>query len=950
MQAAIRMSAVLMVLLLCFSEVWAQSSDSAQYVSLPEGQLAHVLPLLAEQFQLPVIADSHAISQFTIQPVSGRYTLLEVLGIITQDLPIEVRTVASGVVLKLQPAEHELTQDNTESAPTQEIEKVVVVGERLSSVTQTSTHAMQGAFKEQLDARKNNFVFLSSANYQSLNASSSNTLADAFGFLSGLTVARDFGEGLNVSVKGLGPDYQATLLNGHPLAVNENVRDSGQSGRSFRFDVLPAQHVDRIDIIKSPTASMAEGGVGSTISVTSLRPLAIGERLSRFSLGLDYSAQSKKARPSVNTLQNWVNHDKSLGGLLSANSNSRAIRQDHFHTWEWEPNGNSYRLDGVDSSVLIPSNRMAISIERERRDTESFSLSTQWRPSNAFTLSAEHFYSSLVSNYIEQRWLARLDTENANLESYSLSGNSLVGATLSNINMKAALDSSEQRHINQTSIFDLQLNTQGWLVDASLARTSALSNTDDPIRRTRYESTPVEFSFGHLGNKTNDPFINVSPFPEFHDESLEHLSARRIRVEDDGHSMRFTMTKPLSNTFTEISLGTDWREQSRRYNRQDVSVSIQDLDRFSPEANVLEPVLADNFLAGQLKGNIPTYWSIPNRDTQRELASLLSFGDPTLQDLSRSYRVDERVHGGSASVQFVFGRDWIGEAGLRWQYWDNETSGFYAQSDSTTPTFKQFSSAQNNWLPSLSIRKTLNSSLLLKVNYGEAITLPSYADLQPGLSLNSTDGVNLATGGNPNLAPTTSKQFDAGLLWSSENMSLYLGGFHRWLNDYIDVIRQTIIIDGSTYQLSRPENLDSFSFNGVEVDFHYIEPWGGGIQINGVFLDNIEQVIESVARWHYKAQVFYETEAYAARLAFDVQQSHVFGRSATEVPDTYIDRQSFLSAQLSYVLSEAVVLNLNGRNLLDESVRFYFQRDQGNTLKEIEYIGRSFSFSIGVSF
>ncbi|GEA01254.1 TonB-dependent receptor [Alteromonas sp. KUL17] len=940
---------ITIVILLFTSSANAETVSDEQFVSIPEGTLVTALSSLGEQYRQSVIADSQAISQFNVAPLNGEYTFAEALSLLVDGLPLEVRFVGDGAVIKLRAAKLSAQTEQETAEKQSRIEKVLVVGERLSSVTKTPTQAMKNALEAQLASRKQTPSFLSTANFQSLNASSANTLADAFGFLSGLTVARDFGEGLNVSVKGLGPDYQSTQLNGHPLAVNENVRDSGQSGRSFRFDVLPAQHVERIDVVKNPTASVVEGGVGSTILVQSLRPLTIGERVSKVSAGATLTEHSEKIRANFNTLQNWLSSDKSWGVLLSANHNAREIRQDHFHTWNWEPNGNSYLLDGIDGGVLIPSNRMAITVEREKRDTESFSVSTQWRPNTSMIFSADHFYSSLTSQYVEQRWLARLDTKGATVDSIVVQNNSLVGGQFSNIVVKAALDSSEQRHINQTSIVELQVDTQGWFADMSLAKTSALSYTSQPIRRTRFQSEPLTFSFAKLAGKKATPYIDFAASPVFENSSPEHVSARNIKVNDEGHSLRFALTKPMRGMIHEVSFGLDWREQSRRYSRQDMKVSGDVLVSHSPAMAYLEDISVNNFLNRQITGDVPRLWLIPNYSAQQAFASSLVFGSPSLQDRTRSYGVDEYVFGSRISANVILDNGWSGNIGLRWQHWQNEVSGLNIRNNMTALAMHQFDNAKSEWLPSLSIKKIFSPRLLLKASYGESITLPSYADVQPGLSLNTTEGVRLATGGNPNLSPTTSKQFDAGWLWSPKNIAMYVGVFHRELHDYIGSIPQTAHIDGKHYQLSRPENLDTFSLNGVELDFQYLGPSGGGLQLNGVVLDDHQQALEAVARWHYKVQLFYEREAFATRLAFDVQQSHLFTRSVTDVPDTYIGRQSFLSAQVNYAVSDNIVLSVSGRNLLDEPVRFYFRQNQGNTLKEMEYIGRSFTFSVAVT-
>ncbi len=43
------------------------------------------------------------------------------------------------------------------------------------------------------------------------------------------------------------------------------------SGRQFRFEVLPAEFISQIEVVKTPTADMAEGALGGNIDVHTFR-------------------------------------------------------------------------------------------------------------------------------------------------------------------------------------------------------------------------------------------------------------------------------------------------------------------------------------------------------------------------------------------------------------------------------------------------------------------------------------------------------------------------------------------------------------------------------------------------------------------------------------------------------------------------------------------------------
>lgn len=92
-------------------------------------------------------------------------------------------------------------------------------------------------------------------------------LAEALQRVPGVSIEREVGEGQFVSVRGLGPLFQSVTLNGAPVAFNENIRNSTQSGRQFRFRALSADLLAGARLTKSATADMTEGGIGSNIDI-----------------------------------------------------------------------------------------------------------------------------------------------------------------------------------------------------------------------------------------------------------------------------------------------------------------------------------------------------------------------------------------------------------------------------------------------------------------------------------------------------------------------------------------------------------------------------------------------------------------------------------------------------------------------------------------------------------
>ncbi len=77
-----------------------------------------------------------------------------------------------------------------------------------------------------------------------------------------MTISREItGEGLNVSIRGLGTNFTRVLLNNAPIAIASTGRTDAQStNREVDLDLFPTELFTQLTVAKSPTASMLEGG------------------------------------------------------------------------------------------------------------------------------------------------------------------------------------------------------------------------------------------------------------------------------------------------------------------------------------------------------------------------------------------------------------------------------------------------------------------------------------------------------------------------------------------------------------------------------------------------------------------------------------------------------------------------------------------------------------------
>ena len=88
--------------------------------------------------------------------------------------------------------------------------------------------------------------------------------------ISGVQIARDRGEGGSVAIRGL--SQVLTTVNGREV-VTIAAPGGGAGTRGFNLQDFPAELLAGIDVYKTPSANLIEGGIGGLIDLRTRRPL-----------------------------------------------------------------------------------------------------------------------------------------------------------------------------------------------------------------------------------------------------------------------------------------------------------------------------------------------------------------------------------------------------------------------------------------------------------------------------------------------------------------------------------------------------------------------------------------------------------------------------------------------------------------------------------------------------
>lgn len=92
------------------------------------------------------------------------------------------------------------------------------------------------------------------------------SIADSLARIPGVTAQRLEGRDQRLSIRGLGPDFSTTLLNGREqVTVGDN--------RGVEYDQYPSEFFQNVNVYKSADAALVAAGVSGTVDLRMLRPL-----------------------------------------------------------------------------------------------------------------------------------------------------------------------------------------------------------------------------------------------------------------------------------------------------------------------------------------------------------------------------------------------------------------------------------------------------------------------------------------------------------------------------------------------------------------------------------------------------------------------------------------------------------------------------------------------------
>ena len=147
-----------------------------------------------------------------------------------------------------------------EAGQQEELEKVVVTGFRQS-------------LQDSTEAKRESVGFVDAIFAEDIGKFPDTNIAESFQRIPGIQISREIsGEGTTVAIRGLNTNFTRVLLNNAPVSIATAPQEGAGANREVPLDMFPPELFSKLEVFKTPSADMVEGGAAGTINMRMARP------------------------------------------------------------------------------------------------------------------------------------------------------------------------------------------------------------------------------------------------------------------------------------------------------------------------------------------------------------------------------------------------------------------------------------------------------------------------------------------------------------------------------------------------------------------------------------------------------------------------------------------------------------------------------------------------------
>ncbi|MEO7493357.1 MAG: TonB-dependent receptor [Massilia sp.] len=893
----------------------------------------------------------------------------------------------------------------TEPAPSDPEAKVVVTGIRASLASSLTTKRLQDGVVDAVSAED-------AGKFPDTN------IAESLQRVTGVQIQRNGGEGRYISVRGLGPEFNNVLVNGRTL-----TSDTG--GREFSFDLLSPDLISKVLVYKTSQPFLPEGGIGSTVDIQTARPLSgkIGHS-SVINLGGSWDSNSKEKTPNASGVYSYANAERTFGVAGSLSYTDRASKQNKAVNDAW-----NYRdvdiIDGdLNSKGLTPNNVTTKKLympqsygfqqENESRKRLVGNLTVQYNPSSDWKLTADALYSRLdqrnsviaVSDWNNPTQLGVKYDTNSQVTSFLRPGSIFYANNPAIAGPGKLLGEANSNDMIVKGGDRLSVTRAGGLNSKwKLAEGLRLEGDISSSRST--SNSPDMWIVAGMVPKNGDVLtFNGTPGITFGDGLADPTAVRAHAISYGEVENRDTLHEGRLNLSWDYDAGYfKGINTGLAYSQRSVERTEWKNDAWNAFSGYHVALPSSLFTVTPLENFLGSGVNVPNAYLRFDPFAYMAYlnqpsllpqsNDPALYSDKTKYpngpmAIDytkPSMWGVKEKVSSIFldskweGAGWSANAGVRMVHVNSASTGISrillsaAKSPNDTTyilnygpsTVNTVSNSYNSYLPSANLKFDLTSDMILRFAASKTLTRPTLSLMNVDNWYGGRFGDVQTGGGNPNLKPMQSRNFDVSYEWYlSKTNYVSVAAFQKNVSDFLEtkLVDMKIPQYTETVHDSRVRNGQKGKIKGVEIAGQYAFdsaiPWlqGFGVAANYTYVDasaSREGDSGAVACGYpglspqsYNGSVFFENTRFQARLSYNWRNrfSVDCGGGSTLPRNRAAYGQT--DASLRYNVTPSIAIYADAINLSNSRMREYANND--SQFLTLEDVGRRVNVGVRMAF
>ncbi len=881
---------------------------------------------------------------------------------------------------------------------------------------------IESGTEAELAAQRASGTFSTIVSEETLGYLPDQSVGEALSRLAGISITKDRGEAQNITIRGAASRLNAVTLNGDRIpSPDDAAEDDIRGERRANLQSVPATLISGIEVTKAVRPDQDADSIGGIVELKTKRATDLDGPLFNSQVRYGYNQLPSEDLKSFEfTYGNRFGQDGEFGYIVSASweENNRGSEELQY---SWDDIDELRALDPDDDDIDLGGDMWVVEdadiIWRDiKRTRQGVNLAFDWKASETASFRLGGFFNEFNDQGLRRRLQIRHGSSSDFVEGTTFFDNGIVE--------HAEVDGGRVRHRirsgqKDTTTYNLHFEGEHIFADWNVKYRASFTSSEWELNRTR---TRWEFRTSDGGDDLDDEdgivdlrYDNVGDVFNFEnptgwvrDASVAEFGNRGDYQRREGdlsvdeiwsYSIDFERFFTLGNGELRVKTG-----YKARMNDRDIDNRLTVFER--PDGS--PDLFMSEFLGANQRTPVDPFGIDNGPWPEQALFDQFFLDNPSLFEVDetnrgRDYTTDEDI-----DAFYLMGTYTEGPfrliAGARYEDTSNVSTGFAVfDGDDDDRELVTAERSYDNWLPAIILRYNLTDDVVLRAAWTNTLGRPNFNDLAPTFEVtpevDEADGDDPATasleisGGNPDLQPFESENFDLGVeYYFGKTGVISVGLFQKTIEnfEYLEIIDENDIAvadlpeDLRRFAPAGFDTLESFNYTtarngdesrleGIEISYRQqLEFLPDGLDNLGVLanytkVEGESDITEGITRdfligqfdYVYNAQLYYEVDRFTARLAYNYN-GELFTSIAATIDEGDIDdnpeedlgndSEETWDFSFQYRLpgdESRWSFNFDVKNVFDQVAARRFEGSVGpRRIVELESGGRSFLFGV----